>query len=79
MEELKGLVEFMAENLVDEPQAVHVDANRRGRIVVLRLQVPEDEMGKVIGRQGKIARAMRTLLTISAARRGLRASLDIHD
>jgi predicted RNA-binding protein YlqC (UPF0109 family) len=48
-----------------------------GAAVHIKLIVPEEEMGKVIGRQGRIARSMRTLLTIAAARKGLRANLDI--
>jgi uncharacterized protein len=45
----------------------------------VHLTVPPDEMGKVIGRQGRIARSMRTLLNTAASRRGVRASLDIND
>lgn len=79
MEELKSLVEFMACNLVDDPNDIKVDAQQRGRVVSIQLTVPPDDMGKVIGRQGRIARAMRTLLTIAASRQALRASLDIND
>jgi uncharacterized protein len=79
MDEMKNLVAFMARNLVDDPTSVKVDGFRRGQTVVVRLTVPSHEMGKVIGRQGRIARSMRTLLNIAASRRGLRASLDIND
>lgn len=79
MEELKALIEYIAVRLVDNPEAVRVDANQHGQVVVVRLTVPPEEMGKVIGRQGRIARAMRTVLTIAAARTGLRASLDINE
>lgn len=79
MEELKGLVAYIAQTLVDEPDTVRVDARRRGQVVVVQLTVPSDQMGKVIGRQGRIARSIRTMLTIAASRRGLRASLDIND
>ncbi|HEU5423599.1 MAG TPA: KH domain-containing protein [Nitrolancea sp.] len=79
MEELKSLVEFMACNLVENPGDVRVEAQQRGRVVSIQLMVPADEMGKVIGRQGRVARAMRTLLTIAASRHALRASLDIND
>ncbi|HUY99278.1 MAG TPA: KH domain-containing protein [Thermomicrobiaceae bacterium] len=79
MDELKALVEYIGRSLVDDPETVTVEANRRGQIVVVVLRVPADEMGKVIGREGRIARSLRTLLTISASRRGLRASLDIHE
>lgn len=79
MGELKALVEYIAQGLVDDPASVRVQTRRRGPNVVIDLRVPAEEMGKVIGRQGRIARAIRTLLTIAAARNGLRASLDIHE
>ena len=79
MDELKALVEYIGRGLVDDPDTVTVEARRRGQVVVVVLHVPADEMGKVIGREGRIARSLRTLLTISASRRGLRASLDIHE
>lgn len=78
MDEMKHLVEYIAGGLVDDPDSIRVEAKRRGQNIMLVLHVPEDEMGKVIGRQGRIARSIRTLLTIAASRRGLRASLDIH-
>ncbi len=74
---LTDLVTYMASNLVDEPDAVEVVAERRGPGVHLSLRVPEGELGKVIGRQGRIARAMRTALIIAGSRDNLRASLDI--
>lgn len=79
MEELTELVEYMARNLVDDPGSVRVSSQRRGRMVMIQVTVKPEEMGKVIGRQGRIARSMRTLLTIAASRRGLRASLDINE
>lgn len=79
MDDLKALIEYIAVRLVDDPAQVRVDANQHGQVVIVRLTVPTEEMGKVIGRQGRIARAMRTVLTIAASRRGLRASLDIND
>lgn len=79
MDELNDLVEYMGRNLVDDPDSVTVDTQARGKAVVVHLTVPSSEMGKVIGRQGRIARSMRTLLTIAASRHGLRASLDIND
>ncbi len=78
MEELEGLVTFMAQNLVEDPETVQVQSQARGRIVTLTLTVPQNDMGKVIGRQGRIARSMRTILTIAASRQGYRASLDIN-
>jgi uncharacterized protein len=77
VERLTGLVTYLASNLVDEPDAVEVAAERRGQTVHLSLRVPEDELGKVIGRQGRIARAIRTALMIAGSRHNLRATLDI--
>jgi uncharacterized protein len=76
-EELRQLVLYLATNLVDEPDHVEVTAEQRGSAVHLNLRVPEGEMGKVIGRQGRIARALRTVVTIAGSRHNLRASLDI--
>lgn len=76
-EELRQLVYYLATNLVDDPEQVEVTAEQRGSAVHLNLRVPEGEMGKVIGRQGRIARALRTVVTIAGSRHNLRASLDI--
>jgi uncharacterized protein len=76
-EDLRRLVYFLATNLVDDPESVVVEAEQRGQLVNLTLRVPEHELGKVIGRQGRIARAIRTILTIAGSRHNLRASLDI--
>lgn len=75
--ELVRFVEYMASNLVDDPARLEIRPENFGQAIHIKLVVPEEEMGKVIGRQGRIARSMRTLLTIAAARKGLRASLDI--
>jgi hypothetical protein len=77
LDELCALVTHLAAQLVDNPDQVEVTAERDGNAVQVRLSVPEEDMGKVIGREGRIARSMRTLLTIAASRRGLRSSLDI--
>lgn len=74
---LTSLITYLATNLVDEPDAVSVTAERRGQSVHLSLRVPETELGKVIGRQGRIARAMRTALMIAGSRQNVRATLDI--
>lgn len=78
-EQLRGLVTYLATNLVDDPEAVEVEARQRGSSVFISLRVPEEELGKVIGRGGRIARAMRTALMISGSRSNVRASLDIED
>lgn len=78
-ERLRALVTYMATNLVDDPAAVEVEARQRGGSVFVSLRVPEEELGRVIGRGGRIARAMRTALMISGSRYNVRASLDIED
>jgi predicted RNA-binding protein YlqC (UPF0109 family) len=77
VDELCTLISHLAGQLVDHPDQIAVSAEREGNAVHVRLAVPEEDMGKVIGREGRIARSMRTLLTIAASRRGLRSSLDI--
>lgn len=77
IESLAELVEFMVSNVVDDPSVVQVVPEKMGQNVHIKVIVPEEEMGRVIGRQGRIARSMRTLLTIAASRKGMRASLDI--
>jgi predicted RNA-binding protein YlqC (UPF0109 family) len=76
-ESLRELVVFMASNLVDDPEQVSVTAEQRGSAVQIDLRVPQEELGKVIGRQGRIARAMRTVVMVAGTRHNLRASLDI--
>jgi uncharacterized protein len=78
-ERLRGLVAYLATNLVDDPENVEVEARQRGGSVFISLRVPEEELGKVIGRGGRIARAMRTALMIAGSRNNVRASLDIED
>jgi uncharacterized protein len=77
VDELAEFVQYMINNLVDDPNVVEVRPEQFGSNVHIKVIVPESDMGKVIGRQGRIARSMRTLLTIAASRKGLRASLDI--
>ena len=73
----KELVEFVARSLVDDPDAVKVDMVRDRDGIVLELHVAEDDMGKVIGRNGSVAKALRTLLKVTAARDGESISLEI--
>jgi predicted RNA-binding protein YlqC (UPF0109 family) len=74
---MKPLVEYIAKSLVDDPSQVKVSENRRGGSVVLELSVAPEDMGRVIGRNGRVANAMRTLLRVSAQKQGKRATLDI--
>lgn len=77
MEQLERVVEYIATGLVDRPEAVQVDSRQRGPHISIHLQVAPDELGRVIGKQGRIAKAMRTALGIAAARQGLYANLEI--
>ena len=78
---MKELVEFIARSIVDHPDEVEVEVeeDEEGSRTILHLYVADDDMGKVIGKQGRIANAMRDLLKVAAVQRGVRASLDIGD
>ena len=74
---MKELVEVIAKSLVDHPEDVRVEEEQEDRQVMLKLHVDEDDMGKVIGRQGRIAKAMRTVVKAAATRENKRVSVDI--
>ena len=77
---MKEFIEFIAKHLVDSPDNVEIDESiQEDKKIVLSLRVKPDDVGKVIGRQGKTAQAMRTLLTAIAAKEGKRAILEIVD
>jgi len=71
------IVEYLARRLVDDPEAVVVEEVEREGAVIVQLHVAPDDVGKVIGRQGRIARALRTVVRASAARRDQRVLLEI--
>ena len=71
------IVEYLARRLVDAPEAVRVEQIDRDDATVLQLWVAPDDVGKVIGRQGRIARALRTVVRASAARDERRVMLEI--
>jgi len=73
------LLAYLARELVDEPDAVRVETEEREDALVLHLHVAPDDVGKVIGRQGRIARALRTLVRASAVRDDRRVVLEIAD
>jgi len=77
--DVEELVAYLARNLVDKPDEVRVERKEREGAVLLRLHVAEEDVGKVIGRQGRIARALRTLVRASGGRRHERALLEIVD
>jgi predicted RNA-binding protein YlqC (UPF0109 family) len=74
---LGELLEYLARQLVDEPDAVRVETVEEGGAVILRLQVAPDDVGKVIGRQGRLARALRGIVRASASRPHQRVLLEI--
>jgi predicted RNA-binding protein YlqC (UPF0109 family) len=76
---LAELLEYLARQLVDDPDAVRVETADEEDAIVLRLHVAEEDVGKVIGRQGRIARALRTVVRASAARERRRVLLEIVD
>jgi predicted RNA-binding protein YlqC (UPF0109 family) len=76
---MKDLVEFLAKSLVDNPDDVKIRTYDRDRETVIELQVAPDDLGKVIGRQGRTARAIRTLLSAAGQKSRRRYSLDIVD
>jgi uncharacterized protein len=73
------LLEYLARQLVDEPDAVSVEQAEGNDELVLRLHVAEADRGKVIGRQGRIARALRAIVRASAVRERRRVRLEIVD
>jgi len=73
------LLAYLARELVDEPDRVLVETEEREGALVLVLHVAPDDVGKVIGRQGRIARALRTLVRASAVREGRRVLVEIAD
>lgn len=76
---MKELVSVIAKALVDDPDAVKVTERESGETTVVELSVAPDDMGKVIGKQGRIAKAMRALVTAGAHRTGKKVVVDIID
>lgn len=74
---MKELVEIIARALVDNPEEVVVTATENGQEVVLQLKVAESDMGKVIGKQGRIAKAIRSVVKAAAAKENIKVVLDI--
>ena len=74
---MKALVEYLAKALARHPNQVVVEEERFGDRIVLRLTVADEDKGRIIGREGRIANAIRSLLYVAATRAGVRATLDI--
>jgi predicted RNA-binding protein YlqC (UPF0109 family) len=76
---LRAVVEVVARALVDHPDAVKVSESHRRGMTVVELNTAPGDMGKIIGRQGRTAAALRTLVALTAEKHGQRAQLDIRD
>ena len=76
---MKDLLEFLARSLVDHPEQVRVEESETSDGVLLRLTVAKEDVGKVIGKQGRIARALRTVVKASAVKDGKQATVEILD
>jgi predicted RNA-binding protein YlqC (UPF0109 family) len=74
---MKELTEYIARSLVDHPEEVLVEEIHRGNRVTLELHVAKEDMGRVIGKGGRVANAVRTLLRVAAERDGSQVTLDV--
>ena len=74
---MKELIEYIAKSLVDDPSQVRVDEIEGITSVVLELHVAPEDMGRIIGKKGRVANAMRTLVRVVAAKQGKRVTLEI--
>ncbi len=74
---MKDLIEYIAKSLVDHPDEVQVQQSGGGSRVRIELSVAKDDMGRVIGKGGKVANSIRTLLRVAAEREGKQATLDV--
>ncbi|MEI6876368.1 MAG: KH domain-containing protein [Spirochaetota bacterium] len=75
----RDLIEYIAKSLVDDPAAVTVNAIEQDRATILELRVGAEDVGKVIGKHGRIAKAMRTILSAASSAAEKRVSLEILD
>ena len=74
---MKDLVEYIAKSIVNEPDAVSIEEETNEDGITLKLTVADDDKGRIIGKQGQIAQAMRTLLRVKAAKAATRVRLEI--
>jgi predicted RNA-binding protein YlqC (UPF0109 family) len=74
-----GVLEYVAGQIVDDPSAIRVDVEEGRGGVTLRLHVAPDDMGKVIGKRGRVAQSIRTLVRAAGAREGIGVNVDIVD
>jgi predicted RNA-binding protein YlqC (UPF0109 family) len=74
---MKELVEFVAKSLVDKPEGVALEEKLEGNLTVLELKVSKEDYGKIIGKQGRTIKALRTLVSAACAKNGLKYSLEV--
>ena len=74
---MRELVEYIAKSIVNAPDDVVVTEENDEMGIVIKLQVADDDKGRIIGKQGRIAQAMRSLVRVKAAKQGLRATIEI--
>jgi hypothetical protein len=74
---MQELVELLSKSLVDNPEAVQINMQEDNNNVLIELRVASEDMGKIIGKQGKIARAIRALAKVQGAKTGKRISVEI--
>lgn len=76
---MKELLTYIVQNLVENPEEVKISESQTGNELTLEVRVHPDDMGKVIGRQGRIAKSIRSLMRSVAQRQGLRVNVEIRD
>lgn len=74
---MKELVTYLVKNLADKPEAVSVEETEQGGTLHYKLNVADEDKGKIIGKQGKVIKAIRALVSLAAARQDRRSSIDI--
>ncbi|HEY5039191.1 MAG TPA: KH domain-containing protein [bacterium] len=74
---MKELIEYVAKSLVDKPEGVALQQRLEGNLTVLELRVSKEDYGKVIGKQGRTIKALRTLVSAACAKNGLKYSLEV--
>lgn len=75
----RAVLQYLAENLVDDADSIEIDLDEGNRGVMLRLHVAQEDMGRVIGRRGRVAQAIRAIVTAAGESEGTGASVDIVD
>lgn len=74
---MKELIEYVAKSLVDKPDNVAIEQRMEGNLTVLELRVSKEDYGKIIGKQGRTIKALRTLVSAACAKNGLKYSLEV--